>query len=327
MKREQHPEYIQSLRDRETVARCRKAVEAWRASGLRVEVPAYGLSWTPASALDLVQELQALFGAYNRVLWEQFPYCRACSGQCCVNEASHVSPFDGIALALLDASLPDLPPDLPVNDRACIYLAGRACALPAAWRTIKCWSFFCLGGLWDPAVPLGERYEELTGALRTVLQARIPEVLRRYEQESGDRLADHLHDPADLAAALDDALWELLVGPLHALYPLRDADEGQAPPAASQADTLEEEVLAFVAQAMERALSDPPPVPEELHVTPALLLEDLETLEWIVVGRPTHGKRLLKEMRARYAAAPGPLDGTQPSIWHQMHTCITRLDP
>ena len=131
MKREQHPEYIQSLRDRETVTRCREAVERWKGEGRALEVPAYRLSWTPASALGLVHDLQALFAAYNRVLWEQYPYCRACGGQCCVNEASHVGLFDGVAFALLGASLPDLPPDLHTAARACIYLAGRACRLPA----------------------------------------------------------------------------------------------------------------------------------------------------------------------------------------------------
>ena len=113
MRLEGHPEYIQALTDRETVARCRRAVAGWKAERQELQVPACGLSWTPESALGLVHELQDLFAAYNRVLWEQFPYCRACGGQCCVNEASHVGPFDGVAIALLGASLPDLPPDRP----------------------------------------------------------------------------------------------------------------------------------------------------------------------------------------------------------------------
>ena len=309
------------------MARCRKAVQEWKAGGLPLEAPAYRLFWTPASALGLVHELRNLFQAYNRVLWEQFPYCPACSGQCCVNGASHVGLPDGVALALLGLSLPDLPPDLPVADWACIYLAGHACTLPARWRTIKCWSFFCLGGLWDPAAPLGERYRELTDALWAVLHAHLPEALRRYEEARGDRLAEHLHDPADLAAALDDALWEILVGPLHARYPLYDADGTDTPGAAPEADRFEEDVLAFVAEAVEQVLVDPPPVPEGLRVTPALLLEDLEALEWIVVGRPTHAARLLQEMRTRYAAAPSPTDKSRPSIWYQMHTWITNLHP
>jgi hypothetical protein len=347
MRLEQHPEYIQSLRDREIVARCAQAVEAWKADGLSLEVPAYGLSWTPASALSLVRALQALFHAYNRVLWEQFPYCPACGGQCCVNEASHVGPFDGLALALLGVSLPDLPPQLPTTDRACIYLAARTCSLPAEWRTIKCWSFFCLGGLWDPAVPLGEHYHELTAALKAVLHAHLQRrecaALRRYEQVRGDLLADHLHDPADLAGALDDALWEVLVGALQARYPLLDtqtsglSERGPLPdsraeagalyaaPAAGQRPALEEERLAFIVEAMEQVLDAPPSPPKGLLVPSAQLLEDLESLEWIIVGHPARATQHLQSMAARYAAAPGPTDGEQPSIWYRMYTCLAHM--
>jgi hypothetical protein len=327
MRLEGHPEYIQALLDRETVARCRRAVEGWKAGRLELQVPAYGLSWTPESALSLVHELQDLFAAYNRVLWEQFLYCRACGGQCCVNEASHVGPFDGVAIALLETSLPDLPPNLPTTDRACIYLAGRACCLPVEWRTIKCWSFFCLGGLWDPAAPLGKPYSDLTAALKAVVQTHLRRseclALRTYEEARGDPLVDHLHDPADFAAALDDALWEVLVGPLHARYPLLDEREPDAPTA--DADTAEDQVLAFVAEAMEQVLLDPPSVPEGLPLTAAQLLEDLETLEWIAVGRPTHRARLLREMGARYAGVPGPVDGEGPSVWYQMRTHLDEL--
>lgn len=325
MKLEQHPEYIQSCLDRETVARCKKAVEAWKAEGAPLEVPAYGLFWTPASALGLVRALQTLFRAYNRVLWEQFPYCPACGGQCCVNEASHVGPFDGLAMGLLGVSLPDLAPHLAVTERACIYLDGRACALPAEWRTIKCWSFFCLGGLWDPAVPLGERYDELAAALRAVLDAQLPAALRCYEQVRGDRLVEHVHDPADLAGALEDALWEILVGPLHARYPLLDPQGSDRSTGQVDVETLDDALLAFIAEAMEWVLVDAPPAPEGLPVSAAQLLEDLETLEWIVVGRPTHGARLLREMGARYAGAPGPADGERPSIGYGMRMAIAQL--
>lgn len=324
MKRERHPEYIQSLRDREILARCEGAVEEWKGGRVVLEVPEYELSWTPESALDLVRELQELFAAYNRVLWERFPYCRACGGQCCVNEASHVGTLDGIALALLDLSLPDLPPDLPVTARDCIYLAGGACRLPAAWRTLKCWSFFCLGGLWDPALP-GERYAELVAALQGVLHAGLPEALRRYETVRGERLAEHLHDPADFAAALDDALWEVLVGPLGARYPqLVAAEDGAGPADPDGADARAEALLAFIAEAMEQVLVDPPPPPEGLPLTTAQLLEDLETLEWIVVGRPTHGARLLGEMAARYGAVPGQGEGERGSVWGRMRACVAQ---
>jgi hypothetical protein len=230
-----------------------------------------------------------------------------------------------VALALLDASLPELPAHLGVRDRECIYLAGQACALPAEWRTIKCWSFFCLGGLWDPDVPLGERYADLTAVLKAVVLAHLPAALRTYEQVRGERLVDHLHDPADFAAALEDALWEVLVGPLHARYPLLDGNEAGVPATAGEMDAREEEWLAFLSEAMEQVLTASPPVPEGLEVTAGQLLEDLETLEWIVLGQPTHGVRLLQEMAARYAGALGPRDGERASLWHRMQTLIAQM--
>jgi hypothetical protein len=89
-------------------------------------------------------------------------------------------------------------------------------------------------------------------------------------------------------------------------------------PGASKADAREEELLAFVAEAMEALLSGRPSWSGDPQVTPAQLLEDLETLEWIVVGRPTHAKRLVQEMSARYASASGPTDGDRPSLWYRM---------
>jgi hypothetical protein len=229
-----------------------------------------------------------------------------------------------VALALLDASLPDLPANLAATDRDCIYLAGQSCTLSAEWRTIKCWSFFCLGGLWDPDVPLGERYDDLTAALKVVVLVHLPAALRTYEVR-GDRLADHLHDPADFATALEDALWEVLVGPLHARYPLIEGDAPEAAKLSADENPIEEELLAFIAEAMQELLVDPPPVPEGLAVTAEQLLEDLEALEWIVVGRPTHRARLLQEMAARYASAPDPVDGEQSLIWWRMRERIAQL--
>jgi hypothetical protein len=76
---------------------------------------------------------------------------------------------------------------------------------------------------------------------------------------------------------------------------------------------------------MEEVLSDPPPAPKGLQVTPEQLLEDLETLEWIAIGRPTHGDRLLRDMFARYAGAPGPASGQRPTLWYRMRERVRQV--
>jgi hypothetical protein len=45
-------------------------------------------------------------------------------------------------------------------------------------------------------------------------------------------------------------------------------------------------VLGFIAEAAEEVWKDPPEVPEELEVSPDGLLEDLEQLEWMIIGHP-----------------------------------------
>ena len=100
--------------------RCRQVVEVWRADGEPISMPEVDLCWTYERARAFVRSLVHMFQAYNRVLWEQFPYCRACGGGCCVLDASRVGPFDGLALALLDLPLPALPDRIAAHERECI---------------------------------------------------------------------------------------------------------------------------------------------------------------------------------------------------------------
>ena len=325
MRLSQHPEYTKYLQDQETIERCRQAVAAWRTGGEPIWADKYELCWTYERASAFVRSLVRMFQAYNRVLWEQFPYCRACGGGCCVLDASHVGPFDGIALALLDLSPPPLPEAVTARERECVYLSGQRCVLPVEWRTIKCWSFYCLGGRWDPGQSLGEHHGALARALKGVVSVLLPEELRRYEQVRGQTLIAHLDDPTDLAQALNDALFEILVEPLHARYPL--LDEAQAQDAAGQGDVppIEEEVLAFVAQAMEQLYKSAPSALEGLPVSPDHLLADLELLEWIVVGQPANQVRLLSEMHDRYAVLPAPGGRTQLTLERQLLDQVTAL--
>jgi len=84
-------------------------------------------------------------------------------------------------------------------------------------------------------------------------------------------------------------------------------------------------VLSFIAKTAERVLKKPPAVPPELDGTPEQLLADLETLEWIVLGQPSHGAQLLKEMYLRYAPAPPPQRGKRSSLWYRMRNRVLHL--
>lgn len=76
-------------------------------------------------------------------------------------------------------------------------------------------------------------------------------------------------------------------------------------------------VLAFIAEARERLLTDPPPPPKGMEVTPDQLLADLESLEWIILGLPEKGAQMLEEMYLRYAHAPPPGKGEQATLWYR----------
>jgi hypothetical protein len=84
-------------------------------------------------------------------------------------------------------------------------------------------------------------------------------------------------------------------------------------------------VLAFIAEIAEQVWEDPPPVPEGLDVSSEQLLEDLTLLEWIMLGHPGHGAKLLKELYFRYSAAPAPKKGKSASIWYRMRNHMLHL--
>jgi hypothetical protein len=260
-----------------------------------------------------VEQLTQLFQAYNQVLWAHFHYCRDCGGQCCVVDAADIRPFDLLALALLDQVAPVLPDVLATQARACIYLAGQQCSWPASWRTIKCWSFYCLGsGPWPPAAPLVDWYHTLTLALQQVVQQWLPAPLRQYEAVHGITLAHYLDDPVDFSNRFHAALGALFVEPLNQRYPCVNPAlpvPSTPQPAVPQrmANIVltiapDEETLALIGLVIEE-LVESPPVLEAGRSVDALLV-DLETLTWIVESQPAQSQRLLQEMNGRYPAQP-----------------------
>lgn len=298
---------------------CQEAVAAWQAEGKPILAPDYDLRWTPDSARHFVEELAQLFQAYNRVLWEQFHYCPGCGGQCCVVDASDVRAFDLIAVALLGEAAPQLGEHVETTPHGCIYLSGHHCTWPDAWRTIKCWSFFCLGsGPWDASSSLHELHAEVTHALQAVMKTHLPQPLRRYEEVHELSLAALLDDPVRFAHAMHEALTAIFVAPLHSHYPLftlaPKAERVSAMPSiretngATAIPLLDGDVMEFIAEAM-AANMEKLEEGENAHedsVPPEQFLADLEMLEWILMGRPAQGETLLSDMLERYGGAPGP---------------------
>ena len=334
MKLTQHSEYQRVyIANEEAFHRCQHAIAQWRTQRDSIAVPAYGLIWTYEYAQVFVHELSALFQEYNRILWSGFHYCRQCGGQCCVVDASNVQPFDLLAIALLDRSAPALPENISTSGRQCIYLVNRQCSWPAEWRTIKCWSFYCLGpGPWQPGASISELRGAITRELQQLVRTRLPLPLQRYEAIQGITLADSLDDPVAFSETLHTAISAIFVAPLSESYPIIDPqlnnNNDNTPPELRDTLTtnllLDDQVAVFIAETVEEVCETPPSVPTELSISVEQLLQDLETLQWITEGHPSHEALLLQEMYHHYANAPAPKSKEPPSIWYRMRDYLSR---
>lgn len=223
----QHPQYHLYARDRETEQRCREAVAAWKASQETIVVETYSLRWTFEQAQTFARDLSYLAQEYNRILWERFPYCRQCGGTCCRVDAARVDARDSILLALLGQSLPELPTEIEASAQDCIYRTSKGCAWPEEWKPLTCWAYYCLGQSvqqgrqpWKPIDPSDERYDAIVERLRWVVLGFLPDALHRREEVWEDPLDVYVGDPLDLADAVSDALFEILVAPFHDRYPV-----------------------------------------------------------------------------------------------------------
>jgi hypothetical protein len=323
-----HPEYARYLRHQAAWQGCQEAVGLWLASNEPILVERYGLCWTYEAARSFVHSLTQLFQAYNQVLWEHFSYCRECGGQCCVVDASDVRAFDLIAIALLEESAPVLPARIERVGQACIYLAttnGRPhCSWPDAWRTIKCWSFYCLGsGPWPPDADLGKLYHAVTAELQHVMQTLLPEPLRRYEAVEQLELTAYLDDPVEFSNRLHEALAAIFVEPFRARYPFSKAVEAlgieQHATITPNIFLMGEDVLTFIAEAMTE-IDESPPAPPGRDFSQEQLLADLEMLAWIVESGPANYRAQVEEMQRRYAQVPA---GT---LWYRMKEQLQILD-
>ncbi|MDX1688165.1 MAG: hypothetical protein R3248_09305 [Candidatus Promineifilaceae bacterium] len=315
-----HPEFEKHQTHGKQAEAYRRVVALWQESDEPLP-DGDGRAWTVERAQGTLEALVDLFNAYNRVLWRHFPYCSQCLGGCCVVDAADLKGIDYVALALMEEQLPRRPARSPVGERACIYLTPQGCSWPAAWRPIKCAAFYCLGsGEWrlDAA---DARYEEITGALRRAVGKHLPAV-ERYVAMDEQTLLDLLPDPVAFADALAGRLDETLLAAIHARYPsllpeeTREVSAEQDPTAAA---------LAFIAEAVEEVYAGPPPAPDGRPLSAEQLLEDLETLQWVLLGGPVGDQPLLEEMAERYAAVPPPCGSEAPSVWYRMQRHVEAL--
>ena len=85
-------------------------------------------------------------------------------------------------------------------------------------------------------------------------------------------------------------------------------------------------VLNTIAELAEQAwATPPPPIPEGLEVNANQLLEDLAELEWIILGHPGSGEKMLEKLHLRYAHAPAPRQGETATIWYRMRLLTLHL--
>ena len=245
-------------------------------------------------------------------------------------DASDVHAFDLIAIALLDLTPPILPERIAANPHDCIYLAGSQCTWPADWRTLKCWSFYCLGsGPWPATAALGALYQEVTAELQTVVNTYLPEELRRYETVRQMNFANHLADPVDFSNTLHTACQTLLVAPLQARFPtfvLEPSSRSRTEQSSSPIFLMpEHDLYEFITEATETLYASPPLTPAGVASSADQFLIDLETLTWVIEHSPAQRQQLLGELYPRYAAAPVPAKGEAPTLWYRMRNQILNL--
>jgi hypothetical protein len=159
----------------------------------------------------------------------------------------------------------------------------------------------------------------LTAALRQVVEAKLPEPLRRYEATTQIHLAARLEDPVEFADAFHMAVEAILVSPLRNRF--GELLPAAAPPrqatVAANLFFLEDEVGEFVAESLAE-LSMIPASPDSPDPD-GQLGDDLETLAWIMENRPTDARRQLHGLEQRYVA------GLSQPNHRQLHAILLRL--
>jgi len=141
-------------------------------------------------------------------------------------------------------------------------------------------------------------------------------------------------------SVLDDETAETLTSWLQPLVELLGAkvlttDDADTFKLAAEALGLEQQlcrvhvtqnVLKTIAELAQQAWArPPPPIPAGLDVNAHQLLEDLAELEWIILGHPGSGEKMLEKLHLRYAQAPAPRQGERATIWYRIRLLTLHL--
>lgn len=274
----QHPEYKKYLKDQEIMEAIKMALTPWLEDD----------DEAGKALKTAVSQLTILFQEYNRVMWQEFPFCQMCLGGCCVVGASEVAAIDAAALTILGYDLPVLPAQTHHNERACIYLGERGCTWPADWRPLKCMTFFSLGsGDWE-LESSDERYDRLTEALRVVFDKYLPAILGANHEIDTQKLAE----PIEFSATLSQRLAKQFLPNNSSLH----THPPSFPPEPDPTTTA----LLAIAIIIEKIMANPPANIDQLLI-------DVEQFEWVVTGHPAQEDKILAEINGRYAAHTLPL--------------------
>ena len=322
----EHSEYASYHKERSNFNLFQQAIDAWIDSVEVLLVEAYSFPWSYNEAKGLARSLSQMMQAYNRVLYEQVPYCAPCGGRCCGVGAVHVSRFDLLALALLDLQYPDLSDRTQVSARDCIYQTFAGCAWPSEWRTMKCWLFYCLGGGdWNLADAVDDRYQEVARNLEPVVAELLPAPIRRYGEENSIHFDKNLCDPLKFAHQLESVLDDILAKPLFEQYGYRIPQQiGEY----KNGDVGNEGINLEALLAEERISRLIAEIGEQLEIRPEIDLEedqilaDLERIEWIALGKPNKALDLLEQMKTRYKNSN---NGEDDQIFQKMRILIKHM--
>jgi len=323
-----HPQYQAYLCQWASYGCCRRAMESWRANQQPLPLAWIDFSWTPERAEKFFRSLSNLLLEYNRVLWEFFPYCQSCRGGCCNAEGACIQPMDLLALAVLAEPFPVQAAERRVMTTSCIYRNGNGCNWPPAWRTLKCWLFYCLGPPSnqeclqnDRSGLLRDGYEQAAGKLLPSVESGLPDEMRLYEQVTGRQITGFLADPLSFAEELSRGLYTLFVAPFDRYFHVFDQDQtGWFSEELSVRFISKDMVWNSVSEILEMT-DDALPEGEERD----RLLSDVETLEWIILGHPENSKKLLEELRIRYKGKKDEDTGIQWPLTKKLYESICAL--
>jgi hypothetical protein len=241
---------------------------------------------------------------------------------------AYIGLIDNLALALLDRPLPALPQRIEITSRDCIYRTSQGCSWPVEWKTLKCWVFFCLGpfgGQQNTGSALIEPYRAITKDLEKVIREHLPDALRKQEHFERKPLISYLDSPLGFAGALGRALDDIFIIPFNNQYPVAVMGEKLTHFEEDDRGGTLTDKLDFIADIARQVYEIPSSAPKGLVISQDQLLADLELLEWVILGHPENGVKILEEMHSRYVHMLVPKKAENVPVEYLIKEYINRL--